>query len=76
MSEEKNKTSNRVDKFMRFESGEMDGNEILEFFSELIRDGLCWHLQGVYGRTASNLINTGFIDEKGNIRRRFEEDEG
>jgi len=68
--------SDMVDKFMRFESGEMDGNEMLDFFAELIKDGLCWHLQGVYGRTASNLINTGFIDEKGNILRRFEEDEG
>jgi len=68
--------TDKVDKFMRYESGEMDDNEMLDFFAELIKDGLCWHLQGVYGRTASNLIKMGFIDEKGNIIRRFEEDEG
>jgi hypothetical protein len=67
--------TDRVDKFIRFESGEMDGNEVLDFFAELIKDGLCWHLQGVYGRTASNLIKMGLIDEKGNILKRFEEDE-
>jgi hypothetical protein len=67
--------TDRVDKFMRFESNEMNSNEMLDFFAELIRDGLCWHLQGNYGRTASNLIKMGFIDEKGNIKRRFEEDE-
>lgn len=65
-----------ANKIVAYECGEMSPNEVLELFSELIRDGTAWHLQGSYGRQASNLIEQGFIDSKGNILRRFEEDEG
>ena len=67
--------SNTVSKIIQYESGEMDRDEILEFFAELIKDGTCWHLQGSYGRQANDFIKSGFIDSKGNILRRFEENE-
>ncbi len=68
--------SDTVDKIMRYENGEMDKDETLEFFAELIKDGTCWHLQGHYGRTANAFIEAGFIDKNGNILRQFEEEEG
>ena len=57
-------------KCMRFEEGSMSPNEILEFFGELIREGLAWKLQGFYGRTASSLIQNGLLNSKGNITER------
>lgn len=48
-----------VDKIMRYEGGEMDQDEMVEFFQELIDSGLCWQLQGHYGRTAASLIDAG-----------------
>jgi len=33
--------------------------QLISFFQELINSGLCWHLQGHYGRTARALINVG-----------------
>lgn len=41
-----------VDKIIRYENGEMDKEETLEFFQELVDSGLVWKLQGHYGRTA------------------------
>jgi hypothetical protein len=57
------------DKCMRFEDGRMSPSEMLEFFGELIREGLAWRLQGFYGRTASSLIQNGLLDSKGNITK-------
>ncbi len=48
-----------VDKIIRYENGEMNTTEVVEFFQELINNGLAWSLQGHYGRTASQLIDLG-----------------
>lgn len=48
-----------VDKIMAFESGEMDYEETISFFQELIDDGTAWTLQGSYGRAAESLIAGG-----------------
>jgi len=68
--------SDTVAKIIKYENGEMSQDETLEFFAEMIRDGICWHLQGAYSRMANDFIRSGFIDTKGNILRHFEEDEG
>ena len=35
--------------------------EILTAWQYLVDTGLCWHLQGWYGRTATNFIEQGLI---------------
>ena len=50
-----------VDKIMAYEQGEMDQEEMVEFFQELVDDGLAFRLQGHYGRTASRLIEAGLV---------------
>jgi hypothetical protein len=39
----------------------------LEAWAYLIKTGVCWNLQGWYGRSAQNLINNGYITKNGNI---------
>jgi hypothetical protein len=41
--------------------------EITQAWAYLIKTGLCWSLQGWYGRTATDYIESGIIDKKGNI---------
>ena len=50
-----------------YESGEMETDRYIRFFAYLIRTGQAWRLQGMYGRTAAGLIESGIIDENGNI---------
>lgn len=50
-----------VDLLMKFENGEMNDQEIVDCFQELIDSGLAWELQGMYGRTAKALIDGGYI---------------
>ena len=56
-----------VDKIMAYEGGELPEGEILELFSELIKNGMAWSLQGTYGRTAQALIKSGYISATGEI---------
>jgi len=51
-----------IDKIIRYENGEMEEGEFVAFFQELIDSGLCWKLQGHYGRTAHALIKDGFCN--------------
>lgn len=48
-----------VDKIIEYESGEMDIDVMIEFFQDLIDSDLAWTLQGHYGRTAKELIDSG-----------------
>jgi len=48
-----------LDQIMAFEQGEMDEQELVDFFQDLINTGMAWELQGFYGRTARDLINAG-----------------
>ena len=52
-----------TDKIIAYECGEMNEVEMLELFTELVSNGMAWTLQGHYGRTASALINAGYISE-------------
>jgi hypothetical protein len=39
-----------------FEDGSASGEDIAKLFAHLLKTGLCWQLQGLYGRTATALI--------------------
>lgn len=62
-----------VDKIIAYESGELtDNNEILELFSELLKSGTIYGLQGSYQRTASDLVANGYLSIKGEILKEIE----
>ena len=48
-----------ISDIMEFESGEMEGEELADFFQGMINSGVVWQLQGFYGRTAVALIEAG-----------------
>lgn len=50
----------RVDKIIAFEQGQLNDDEIIDLFQEMIDDGSVWSLQGTYGRAATSLINNGY----------------
>jgi hypothetical protein len=56
-----------IDKIIAYELGELNNEGILELFSDLIKSGLAWQLQGCYGRTAQGLIDKGLINGQGVI---------
>ena len=56
-----------VDNIIAYESGDMNDTEMLELFSELIKSGQAWILQGHYGRTAVSLIEANLITKEGDI---------
>jgi hypothetical protein len=56
-----------TDKIIAFESGELDQQDIFELFAGLVYTGLAWTLQGTYGRTASSLIEAGYITPAGRL---------
>jgi len=47
---------NVTERITSYEMGELDANETVQLFQELIDSGLAWNLQGHYGRTAYALI--------------------
>jgi hypothetical protein len=58
---------NEVDYIIAYEQGELRGYKVLELFSNLIKTGKAWNLQGSYGRMAGNLIDRGYLSNKGDI---------
>lgn len=54
-----------VSQMMAYEQGEMDADQTLNLFSELIKSGDAWKLQGHYGRMANQLISHGFLTREG-----------
>ena len=56
-----------VDKMITYEAGEMNDEETVEFFQELLDRRLISSLQGNYQRTAAILLELGHIElRKGN----------
>ena len=66
-------TKDFIDRMMEFESGMLNDAEIIEMFSDLIKSGASWSLQGHYGRFASSLIEAGWIDKDGNILKNLKD---
>ena len=55
----------QIDQIIAYEQGELDNDQTLGLFQALVDSGLAWKLQGCYGRTARQLIDSGMILEKG-----------
>jgi hypothetical protein len=53
-----------VNEIVRWENGEMNEEQQVAFFQKMIDSGLCWKLQGQYGRTAQELIDQGLCKAK------------
>lgn len=56
-----------VDNLISYEEGTMSDKDAVKFFAELVKSGRAWTLQGHYGRTASALIDDGFVSKKGSL---------
>ena len=56
-----------VGAIMDYEIGELSIDKIIDLFGELIKNGMAWSLQGSYGRTATALIDGGYIANDGRI---------
>ncbi|AKY03819.1 hypothetical protein SEA_VERSE_65 [Streptomyces phage Verse] len=50
-----------------YEEGALDDADTLNLFATLVKSGMAWTLQGHYGRTARNLIDSGFLTEEGEV---------
>ncbi len=55
-----------LDDMVAWESGTLDDDGILRLFQHLVDSGMAWTLQGMYGRTAQALIDSGLIKQKPN----------
>lgn len=52
-----------IDRIIAFEQGDLEDDEIIKLFQELIDSGMAWTLQGSYGRTAKYLIDNGYCHQ-------------
>jgi hypothetical protein len=54
---------NQIDKIIAYEQGDLDEDDIIDLFQEMLDSGIVWQLQGSYGRTARQLIQLGHIQQ-------------
>jgi hypothetical protein len=47
----------QLDKMIAWENGDLSEEDTCSLFQNLIDSGLCWRLQGCYGRMAQALID-------------------
>ena len=56
-----------IEAIIKYESGEMSQDDIIHFFSELVKTGFISAMQGHYQRTARDLIEGGYISVDGEV---------
>jgi len=57
----------KINMIIAYENGQLSDKKILQLFSQLIKSGQIWSLQGWYSTTASALIQSGLISKTGQI---------
>jgi hypothetical protein len=57
-----------IEDIIKYEEGRLNDAQTLRLFSNLIRSGAVWSLQGHYGRTASAMIQDGWISPSGELQ--------
>jgi hypothetical protein len=50
-----------------FSGLEHSAEEVIQAWAYLIKTGVCWRLQGSYGRTAQQLIEAEIISDCGDV---------
>jgi hypothetical protein len=50
-----------IERLMAYEDGQLDEQETIEFFQDLVDSGIVWQLQGHYQRMANALIASGQV---------------
>ena len=50
-----------IQQIMDFEDGSLSEAQTIDLFQNLVDSGLAWQLQGVYGRTATAMIEAGLV---------------
>lgn len=60
---------NHIDNIIAYEQGELTTRETVELFSELVKSGEAWRLQGHYGRTAKAFIDANILHPSGEINQ-------
>lgn len=66
-------SADTVDKIIAYESGELEDDDVIALFADLIKSGMAWQLQGSYGRQAKQFIDAGIISRRGEILSNGEE---
>jgi hypothetical protein len=51
-----------TESMIAYEQGQLDQQQTISLFQQLINSGLAWQLQGHYGRTATALLEAGLVD--------------
>ncbi len=53
--------NNLTQRIIEYENGQLDQEQTIQLFQELVDSGIVWDLQGHYGRLAYQLIEAGLI---------------